>query len=150
MYCSSCGVAIAKGLTFCNYCGAKIPSSEAGLEFREVRPGLLVAAMAGVFILGLPGIVFLIFMLNTGVRIDPQQTMAFAWMSPLLLVGLELVFLFLLLRRKPRNDSEHQLRSRTSETKELEAKHPGGLLESVPSVTEHTTRTFDAVPRERT
>ena len=75
MYCSTCGVALAKGLSFCNYCGAKLPSTEATLEFREVRPQLLVSAMAGVFVLGLPGITFLIFMLNA-VRLDSGQMMA--------------------------------------------------------------------------
>ena len=148
MYCSSCGVAVAKGLSFCNYCGAKLPSTDTELEFREVRPGLLVSAMAGIFVLGLPGIVFLMFMMNA-VRLDPQQTMAFAWTSLLLLVALELVFLFLLLRRKPRNDPDHQGRVKGSETKEVQAKHAGALPEPLPSVTEHTTRAFDPILRER-
>jgi hypothetical protein len=148
MYCSSCGVALAKGLSFCNYCGARIPSTEAALEFREVRPGLIVSAMAGVFILGVPGIVFLIFMLNA-VRLHPSQTMAFAWTSLLLLVALEVVFLFLL-RRKPQNEKARSMdQFKRSETNELEATHAGVLSEPVPSVTEHTTRAFDPIPRER-
>ena len=149
MYCSSCGVAVAKGVSFCNYCGAKLPSSDTELEFREVRPGLLVSAMAGIFVLGLPGIVFLMFMMNA-VHLDPQQTMAFAWMSLLLLVALELVFLFLLLRRRPRRDETGERdHFKGSETNELEMKHPGMLAEPVASVTEHTTRAFDPIPRER-
>lgn len=150
MYCSSCGVAVAKDqMSFCNYCGAKLLSPDTGLEFREVKPGLLVSAMAGVFVLGLPGIAFIVFMLNAALRLDPQQTMAFTWMVLILLVALELVFLFLLLRQRPRKDSEHQSRIKGSKTKELEAKHAGRLPEPVPSVTEHTTRAFDSVPRER-
>ena len=149
MYCSSCGVALAKGLSFCNYCGARVPSTEAALEFREVKPGLLVSAMAGVFVLGLPGIVFLIFMLNA-VRLNPGQTMAFAWASLLLLVALELVFLFLLVRRRPPSDEPHPMDSlRRSETNELETTHKGALPEPVASITEHTTRAFDSVPRAR-
>ena len=150
MYCSTCGVALAKGLSFCNYCGARLPSAETNLEFREVRPGLIVSAMAGVFVLGLPGIVFLIFMLNA-VRLDPSQTMAFAWTSILLLVALEVVFLFLLLKRKPQNEETHSRRQfKRSETNELEATNAGALTEPIPSVTEHTTRAFDAIPRGRT
>jgi hypothetical protein len=149
MYCYSCGVAVAKGLSFCSYCGAKLPSSDTALEFREVKPGLIVSAMAGVFVLGLPGIAFIIFMLNAALRLDPQQTMAFAWTVLILLVALELVFLFLLMRRKPRNEAAQQSLSKGSDTRELESKHGGALPEPVASVTEHTTRAFDPIPRER-
>jgi len=146
MYCSSCGVAVAKGVSFCNYCGERLASTESGLEFREVRPGLIVSAMAGVFVLGLPAIVFLIFMLNA-VRLDPQQSMAFAWVTLLLLVALEVVFLMLLLRQRSRKGERDQFKG--SQTKELEMKHPAALAEPLASVTEHTTRAFDSVPRER-
>src|SRR6185295_17941261 len=123
MYCSTCGVALAKGLTFCNYCGARLPSTEAALEFREVRPQLLVSAMAGIFVLGLPGITFLIFMLNA-VRLESGVVMAFAWTSLLLLVALEAFFVLLLLRRKPLKDEPSQdPQFRGTRTNELEARH---------------------------
>jgi hypothetical protein len=150
MYCSSCGVAVAKGVSFCNYCGVKLTSNETEIESREVRPGLLVSAMAGIFVLGLPGIAFIIFMLNAALHLDPQQTMAFAWMTLILLTGLEVVFLTLLLTRKRRKDDAPQKSELPgSQTKELEEKYAGSLAEPVSSVTEHTTRAFDPVPRER-
>jgi len=107
--------------------------------------------MAGVFVLGLPGIVFLIFMLKA-VGIDPGQTMALVWTSMLLLIALEAVFLMLILvRRKPRKDEARQDdQFKGPQTKELEAKHRDRLAEPVASVTEHTTRSFDPIPRERT
>ena len=149
MYCSSCGVAVAKGVSFCNYCGERLAATETGLEFREVRPGLIVSAMAGIFVLGLPAIVFLIFMLNA-VRLDPQQSMAFAWVTLLLLVALEVVFLMLLLRQRSRKDETGQRdQFKGSQTKELEMTYPVALAEPLASVTEHTTRAFDSVPRER-
>ena len=150
MYCSSCGVAVAKGLSFCNYCGAKLSSTDTEVEFREVKPGLLVSAMAGIFVLGLPGIAFIIFMLNAALRLDPQQTMAFAWVTLLLLVALEAMFLLLLLRGKRRKDEAREIdQFKGPQTRELEAKLAGTLSEPIPSVTEHTTRAFDVVPRER-
>lgn len=150
MYCSSCGVAVGKGLTYCNYCGAKLSSTDTSLEFREVKPGLLVSAMAGIFVLGLPGIAFIVFMLNAALRLDPQQTMAFAWVTLLLLVALEVMFLILLLTRKRHKDDAPQERELQSpHTKELEEKYAGILAEPVSSVTEHTTRAFDAIRRER-
>lgn len=151
MYCSSCGVAVAKGLTYCNYCGAKLSSTDSELEFREVKlPGLLISAMAGIFVLGLPGIAFIVFMLNAALRLDPQQTMAFAWTTLMLLVALEFVFLMLLLRRKGRKDKTREAdQFKGPHTKELEEKYAGTLAEPVSSVTENTTRAFDPIPRER-
>jgi len=105
--------------------------------------------MAGIFVLGLPGIVFLIFMLNA-VRLDPQQSMAFAWVTLLLLVALEVVFLGLLLRQRSRKGETGQRdQFKGSQTNELEINHPAALSEPLASVTEHTTRAFDSVPRER-
>ena len=150
MYCSTCGVAVAKGLTYCNYCGANLRSRDTEVTPREATRGLLVSAMAGIFVLGLPGIAFIIFMLNAALRLDPQQTMAFAWVTLLLLVALEVIFLLLLLRGKPRKDETRQSdQFKGSQTNELETKHPGMLAEPISSVTEHTTRAFDAVPRHR-
>ena len=139
MYCSSCGVAVAKGLSFCNYCGSRLASSDPAYEVREVRPQLVVSAMAGVFVLGLPGIAFLIFMLNAGLHLDPGQTMAFAWTSLLLLAALEAVFILLLFRRRPRKDEARQADElKGPQTRELEEKYGRGLAEPVSSVTEHT------------
>lgn len=149
MYCSTCGVAVGKGLSFCNYCGAKLSVTDAELEFREVRPGLLISAMAGIFVLGLPGIAFIVFMLNAALRLDPQQTMAFAWVTLLLLIALEVVFLLLLTRKRRKDDAARKRELQGPHTKELEEKFGGGLAEPVSSVTEHTTRAFDAIPRER-
>jgi hypothetical protein len=150
MYCSSCGVAVGNGLSFCNYCGARLPSTDTGIDSREIRPPFLVAAMAGIFVLGLPGIAFLIFMLSSALRLDPPSTMAFAWAAFFLLVALEVVFLTLLLTEKLRKRAAPGKRElQGPHTKELEEKYAGSLAEPVSSVTEHTTRAFDSVPRER-
>jgi membrane protein implicated in regulation of membrane protease activity len=106
--------------------------------------------MAGIFVLGLPGIAFIVFMLNAALRLDPQQTMAFAWTTLILLVVLEAVFLILLLRRRQRKDESREMNQfKASQTNELEMQHPRALAEPISSVTEHTTRAFDAIPRER-
>src|SRR5215470_5475513 len=104
MYCSTCGMAVAKGLNYCNYCGAQLPSTDKSLESREVWPHFLVSVMAGVFVLGLPAIAFLIFMLDAALKLGPGSILPFAWALIFLLVLLEAVFLVLLLRGKPRNE----------------------------------------------
>jgi len=106
--------------------------------------------MAGIFVLGLPGIAFLIFMLNAGLHLEPAQTMAFAWATLILLVALEAVFILLLFRRKPRKDEAQQTNQhKLPQTRELEEKQAGGLPAPMPSVTEHTTRAFDPIHNER-
>jgi hypothetical protein len=143
-------MAVAKGLKYCNYCGAQLPSTDKTLESREVWPHFLVSVMAGVFVLGLPAIAFLVFMLNAALKLGPGSVLPFAWVLILLLVVLEAVFLMLLLRRKPRNEElSHREQSKRPQTKELEEKYAGALAEPMSSVTEHTTRAFDSVPRER-
>ena len=150
MYCSTCGVAVAKGLSFCNYCGAKMPTAETGSESQEVRPLFIISVMAGVFVLGLPAIALIILMLNDALHLGSQQTMAFAWVTLLLLVALEFVFLMLLLRLRPKNnDARKADQFKGPQTKELEEKYAGALAEPVASVTEHTTRAFESIPRER-
>jgi len=102
--------------------------------------------MAGVFLLGLPGIAFLIYMLDAALKLGPGSVLPFAWALIILLVVLEAIFLMLLLRRKPRNEElAHREQFERPQTKELEEKYAGELAEPVPSVTEHTTRAFDAV-----
>lgn len=150
MYCSTCGVAVAQGLTFCNYCGARLATREAAAtESQPVRPQLLISAMAGLFVLGMPGITFLIFMLDAALHLHAGAITAFAWFSLLLLTALEGIFAVLLFRRTSRKEE-----ARSSEqfkgpvTKELEAMHARGLAEPLASVTEHTTRSFEPVYNE--
>lgn len=150
MYCSSCGVAVAQGLTFCNYCGSRLAASDRETDSRELRPQFLVSAMAGIFVLGMPGIAFLIFMLDAALHLHAGAITAFAWFTLLLLTALEGSFVFLLFRRTSRKAEAHdseQLKGQT--TRELDAMHARALVEPLTSVTEHTTRSFGPVYNER-
>ena len=53
MYCSFCGVAVTKGLSYCNQCGSKLNASENVEKSPGLKPGLLVPAMVATFILGM-------------------------------------------------------------------------------------------------
>ena len=144
MYCSSCGVVVTHGLSFCNHCGARLDPSNPGAEPREVRPEVLIGAMATVFIFGLFAISLLVLLLTNGVHLGPGEIMGFTGVSLLILIALEAVFVTLLFRRKPRKketNEPNQLQKPV--TKELQAMPDRDLYEPVPSVTEHTTRAFD-------
>ena len=152
MYCSSCGVAVAQGLSYCNHCGAKL-SGVSGVNDSEsppLNPGLLVSAMAGTFILGLLAISILIGVMKSVLDFNAGQILAFALLSFLIMLFLEGVFLRLLFRRTGGAAASESLPVKGHATKELDAANARALPEPVPSVTENTTRTFDPIYTERT
>lgn len=152
MYCSSCGLAVAKGLSYCNHCGAKLSgtNSNSGDESAELKPGLLVSAMVVTFILGLVAITMLIGVMKSVLDLNAGQILAFAMLSFLIMLSLEAVFLRLLFRRPVGTETGERVRLKGPATKELDAANARALPEPVPSVTENTTRTFDPIYTERT
>ncbi len=148
MYCSSCGVAVTPGLTYCNRCGAKLNQSESARKSSEVKPELVVSAMVATFIFGLIGLTALMGVLKVILQLQSGQIFGIAAFGFLLMLLLEGVFITLLFRRRgdKKADDVAQL---PRATKELDAAHPQGLPEGVGSVTEHTTRAFEPIYRER-
>lgn len=152
MYCSACGVAVAQGLPYCNYCGAKLNGTgDNGRESPEVRPELLVSAMAGVFILGLVAITMLMGVMKVILRFEGGLILGIALVCFLMMLSLEGVFLRLLFSSKRSNQgSGDPVKLKGGQaTKELDAANAGLLREPAPSVTDHTTRTLDPVHQER-
>jgi hypothetical protein len=152
MYCSSCGVALTTGLSFCNYCGEKLAGAKSGAgKTPEVRPETLIAAMVFTFVLGLGAITMLMGVMKAILHMEAGEILPLALPSFFLLVILEGVFIRLLLRRRQGNEAAgDSVRLKGQATRELEATPPRVLPEAMPSVTEHTTRTFDPVYSERT
>ena len=152
MYCSSCGVAVAQGLSYCNYCGARLngaPGSDS--ESPELKPGLLVCAMVVVFVFGLVAITMLLGMMKSVLDFNAGQILAFTLLSFLIMLSLEGVFVRLLFRRKRgAEEAGERVRFNGQPTKELDSAHVGVMPEPVPSVTEHTTRAFSPIYSERT
>ena len=152
MYCSTCGVAVSQGLSFCNYCGAKlggVKGEDAGRP-SEIKPELLVSAMVGLFILGLVAIAVLIGVLKAVAGFDLPFLLAATMFSFLLMLVVEGVLIGLLLKgRKAARRADDAVRPKEQTTRELGDAQARALPEPVPSVTEHTTRTFDPVYSER-
>ena len=149
MYCSSCGVAVAQGLTFCKNCGGKLNSGDRAVKQPDISPGGLVTMMVATFVMGTFVITMLMGVMKVIVQFDLGLIIAFTMLSFLIMLTLEGIFMKLLFSRK-RDD--HGLRETPQDnrgtTKELEAKSRQPI-EPIPSVTEHTTRAFDPVYSER-
>jgi hypothetical protein len=153
MYCSSCGVAVAQGLSYCNYCGAKLGGAESdnASKSREVRPELLVAATSALFIFGLVAIIMLMGVMKVVLGLTVESVLVFALFPFLLLLLLEGVFIRLLLRSKRNAEQTNESTPLKGQaTKELDAAHARALPEPLSSVTEHTTRAFAPLPSDRT
>lgn len=152
MYCSTCGVAVAQGLAYCSFCGAKLNAvkGEDVRESSEVTPGLLISAMVAVFVLGLAAITMFVGMMRAVVRLDPGQIFAFTVLSFLIMLLVEGVCIWQLFRRNQGAKEKRTTRAQEQPTKELDAANARALPEPAPSVTEHTTRTFEPIYNERT
>jgi hypothetical protein len=152
MYCSSCGVAVAPGLSYCNYCGEKLSGTRNDrlAKSPEVKPETLVAAMVFIFVFGLGAITVLMGVMKE-LHFDYGPIVAFTLLSFLIMLSLEGVIIRLLFRR-PRGaeEADNAPTLKGSTTRELDAAQARALPEPIPSVTEHTTRAFDPIYTERT
>ena len=153
MYCSSCGVAVAQGLSYCNYCGAKLNAVKGDnvVKSPEVRPEKLVEMMGAVFVCGLGFIAVLIGVLKAIVNFDVSILIAITMLSFMMMLVIEGVLITLLFKgRRGAREAGHITPLKDQTTKELGEAQARVLPEPVPSVTEHTTRAFAPVHNERT
>jgi hypothetical protein len=152
MYCSSCGVAVTPGLTYCNYCGEKLSGAKSDriIKSPEVRPESLLGAMVFTFVFGLGAITVLMGVMKAVLHFEYGPLVAFALLSFLIMLSLEGVFIRLLFRRKRgAEEAGDTVLSKGQATRELDAAQARVLPEPMPSVTEHTTRAFDSIYPER-
>ena len=153
MYCSSCGVAVAQGLSYCNYCGAKLNGEKVDslIKTTELRAeSLIISAMVGLFVLGLLAITVLMGVMKAVLELNVGQILAFTLLSFLIMLLIEGVLIRQLFRRK-RDTAEagNTVLSKGQATTELDAAQARALPEAMPSVTEHTTRAFEPIYSER-
>ena len=150
MYCSTCGVAVAQSLSYCNYCGAKLggATTDSPGTSAEVKPGLVVTSMVATFVVGLVAIAMLLGMMKAVLHLETGLILGFALLSFLIMLGLEVVFLRLLFRKRS-TEAGDSVRLKGPPTNELNAEQVRMLSEPVASVTENTTRAFEPLYNER-
>src|SRR5712671_475160 len=124
MYCSSCGVAVTPGLSYCNYCGEKLSAakSDSIIKSPEIKPESLLGAMVFTFVFGLGAITVLMGVMKAVLHLELGQILAFTLLSFLIMISLEGVFIRLLFRRKRgAEQAGDSVQLKGQATKELDA-----------------------------
>ena len=99
MYCSSCGVAIKPGLSYCNHCGAELKAKQHGrAKLSETSLESLVWAIASVTIVGLGAVIGLMAVLKEVLHFNDGLIIAFSLLGFLSFLGVDCVFIWVLLR----------------------------------------------------
>jgi len=149
MYCSSCGGVVARGLSYCNHCGTRFNTSESLEKTRGVRPDLLVTWSVATFIFGTAVITMLMGVMRVILGLSVELVLVFSAVPFLLMLILEAVFIRLLLGNRATSETSHRTLAKQQETNELDVARARVLPEPIPSVTEHTTRAFAPVYRDK-
>ncbi len=152
MYCSSCGGTVARGISYCNLCGAKLSGAkdESLSKPAELFPESLIWAIVTVFIVGLGVTIGLMAVMKDLLNFSQGLIIGFTVLSFLLTFVIEGVLIWMLLESKrnaQKSGDRAQLKEQT--TRGLEAAQVRALPEPVPSVTEQTTRTFEPAYSKR-
>jgi hypothetical protein len=154
MFCSTCGAALTKGLSYCNRCGAKTALSTSPLESNTSPPDKLpeiifmLGVVSGAVIIG--GFIFIFLLIEKLLdkALPPSAIMAFMMMSMAAVFAIS----WLLIRQFTRTLNIYLRTDEKEKSKQLEAQ-PSPQLEAprepLSSVTEHTTRAFEPSLRER-
>jgi hypothetical protein len=157
MYCPTCGAECQPGLNFCNRCGAAVNVAldtrqelvpiDLRSPVRVLGTTICLTTLIGLTILfiGLAGL--------ASEHIDTDAIAAIGVFGLLFLFGIELSLIRLVSRLLGAAPEKRRLTlpfTKQSATKELYAppQYAPTLPEGMPSVTEHTTRTFSPVYRE--
>lgn len=156
MYCPTCGNDISAELKYCNRCGANlsmVPETVLAPPAKPVKITIPVIVLGFTVTLGI-GLIF-----NTASELASRQmnSVAIVWM---VIFGLATLFgctalmlrffLKVLAMNRETYQPQNQIRPHVQTPAQMPSARPAfqPRLEPVPSVTEHTTRTFSQVYRD--
>jgi len=77
MYCSSCGGAVARGLSYCNKCGAKLSANESVEKAPGLKPDFLVFSIMATFIFGTAVITMLMGVMRVILGLPVEAVLGF-------------------------------------------------------------------------
>ena len=146
MYCSACGSAVAEYVSYCARCGTKAGGAKGENVVRPAELSLdsLVWAIVSLLIAGVGVIIGLMAVMKNVVGLHEGIIIIVTALSFLALLTAEGVLIRILLGAwRGGRETDDGVRPKGQTTKELGEAQPRALHEPVPSVTEHTTRTFE-------
>ncbi len=151
MYCPSCGKASTPGLSYCNQCGANlsIVKDHGAIKLSESPVNSLMDSTFWVTVFGLAVIVGGIAAMKA---LEFREVFIIAYMilSTVAFLGIYGMHVWQFIRltsAAKRSSGASEVKG--PDTKELSPAQERELSEPVPSVTEHTTRTFEPISSER-
>jgi hypothetical protein len=156
MYCPSCGNEIPVELKYCNRCGANlaiVPENHPTQVVKPIRMGLPAIVLGFTVTIGLG----LIFSEAVDLARIPMNPVALVWMvifGLATLFGCTALMLRFWLKVVTMNREAYQPQKQIRPAAQMPAQVSGARpqfpprLEPMPSVTEHTTRTFSPAYRE--
>lgn len=156
MFCPSCGKSINPDLSFCNHCGARVAgrSDDGVSQIPQSSFNLLVIALIGVPIAGIGVIIGLLTVMKRELGFGEEIIGFIVLMSFVLLMVAELGLLWLLRHHTKSSsrsgDAGKSMPQQITDVviKTLNEGQAQPIYQPGQSVTEHTTRTLDAVPRK--
>lgn len=154
MYCSTCGTALATGLSYCNRCGSRTALTTNRLETETPHAEKLAdivhmtSVVTGVVVLG--GLIFVYGLVSSllGRGMNTSAIIVFMIFSMAAVFGISGLLIRQLSRvldaylRTGKVETERQIEERAAPQLDIPR-------EPVNSVTEHTTRAFEPVLRDR-
>jgi hypothetical protein len=154
MYCPSCGTELTPELSYCNRCGANLKpiSNQPGVSPAKLTGAAWAISMAVALVtLGGFGMIFGLVMalITRGLSLSAEG-MVLIFFSSLIILAID----WLLVRQLFRVLNVPQLSSDATQAKkptltEQAVRQIDAPRQPVSSVTEHTTRTFEPIHRER-
>lgn len=152
MFCSSCGAAVAQGLSYCKHCGAKLSTAKNNdlSKQSELFSDSLVNAIVAVFVLGIGTAIGLMAMMKKLLNLNTDVIIAAGLLIFALMTVIEAVFIWMLLSQRRGVKKASEMAAQKTETTGLSAQQTQALPEAMPtSITEYTTRTLEPVYNER-
>ena len=148
MYCSSCGLAVPKGLSYCNRCGAELQSKEPGsFSVSQASRDSLIWAIVGVTTVGLGGAIGLMAVMKEVLHFNDGLIIALTLLTFAAFLSIDAVFIWILLRSFRREQQGDTAQLQEAIRRALQTAQTPLLAEPAPSVTDHTTRTLEPVLR---
>ena len=142
MYCQSCGVASAPGLSYCKQCGASLSLTKDNGTSKQSAVSSLMDSTFWVTVFGLAAIVGGVAAMKT-LQFREVFIVAYMILSTVAFLGIYGMHVWQFIRLTSRGKKSERL-TEAVDTKELNPAQPRGLGEFTPSVTEHTTKTLEA------